>query len=129
MMQKLPYFVRCNVLDLDQLYKDLDNEGFELKKLWPNSEYTEYWLSEDQVEIVRSKPYVEECELPIELQANEIVSYYSLYNQDPTVRNLRSVFGYGADPQARDWKWPAVWGDQQEEKLGYFPAGGRLTKN
>ena len=122
-MQKLPYFVRCNVLDLDQLYEDLDNEGFELKKLWPNSEYTEYWLSEDQVEIVRSKPYVEECELPIELQANEIVSYYSLYNQDPTVRNLRSVFGYGADPQARDWKWPAVWGDQQERKLGYFPAG------
>ena len=30
-MQKLPYFVRCNVLDLEQLYEDLDNEGFELK--------------------------------------------------------------------------------------------------
>ena len=69
-MQKFPYFVKFRSLEgIDDFYEEMQNEGYELKKLWPSSTYTEYWLTKDEVNKVTSKPFVESCKLPPELDS------------------------------------------------------------
>ena len=35
-MQKFPYFVKFDSLEgIDEFYKQMEEEGYELKKLWP----------------------------------------------------------------------------------------------
>lgn len=123
-MQKFPYFVKFRSLEgIDDFYEEMQNEGYELKKLWPSSTYTEYWLTKDEVNKVTSKPFVESCKLPPELDSTVNVATPNYGNPGREIRYVRSVYGSQADPLARDWKWPACWGDKYQERLGYFGQG------
>ena len=67
----------------------------------------------------------ESCELPPELNPNLNVAtiHYTNQIQVEKIVMYEVYIGSQADPLARDWKWPAVWGDNISRKLGYFPAG------
>ena len=120
-MQKFPYFVKFDSLEgIDEFYKQMEEEGYELKKLWPSSTYTEYWLTKDEVDKVSSKSFVESCMLPPELNPNLTVATPSYSNTGRENRNVRSIYSSQADPLGRDWKWPACWGNKYQEQLGNF---------